>query len=165
MGFSGLVKMIKDFASGTPSDDDNFLFGNTSIKKITFKALKTALGIDKLNADVSTINSALTFDNKELFLNYFGHRAQICKIGQVKQLIYWNEFLTPLTMNTKYSLSTLPSNYAPKIIKRIYIEIVVDGSYETYPAAITIETTGEIFMTPLKKDTKKCSCSFSFMWI
>lgn len=50
MAFSGIVKLFKDWVTGTPTDTDYFLFGNTDIKKITFANLRKALGIDALNS-------------------------------------------------------------------------------------------------------------------
>ena len=50
---SGIVKKISDLVSGTPSDDDCFIFGKSDVKKITLAKLKDALGI-------TSINSALT---------------------------------------------------------------------------------------------------------
>lgn len=50
---SGIVKKISDLVSGTPSDDDCFIFGKSDLKKITLSKLKDVMGI-------TSINSALT---------------------------------------------------------------------------------------------------------
>lgn len=110
-------------------------------------------------------NSSLTLERQQLFMNYFGKYATICKYGQIKSLMYWDEFATPLEKNINYSLTTVPSTYRPATTMSKYIEVVADGSYETYPCSITIEETGEILLRPLFKDTQKCSCSFYFAWI
>lgn len=44
-GLSGIVKKISDLVTGTPADDDCFIFGKTDLKKITLAKLKDALGI------------------------------------------------------------------------------------------------------------------------
>ena len=118
-----------------------------------------------LQNQIDALNSSLTLEKKQLFMNYFGKYATICKYGQIKSLMYWNEFATPLEKNINYSLTTVPSTYRPVISISKYIEIVADGSYETYPGTITIMETGEILLRPLFKDTQKCSCSFYFTWI
>lgn len=53
MNFSGVLKAFKDFVTGTPTDSDYFLFGNTDIKKISLSNLKTALGIAALNSSLN----------------------------------------------------------------------------------------------------------------
>ena len=53
-GLSGLVKKITDLVSGTPADDDCFIFGKTDLKKITLAKLKDALGITSLNSALET---------------------------------------------------------------------------------------------------------------
>ena len=63
---SGIVKNISDLVSGTPADDDCFIFGKTDIKKITLAKLKDTLGI-------TSINTALeieAFDNERELINY-----------------------------------------------------------------------------------------------
>lgn len=52
-GLSGIVKKISDLVTGTPADDDCFVFGKSDLKKITLAKLKDVLGI-------TSINSALT---------------------------------------------------------------------------------------------------------
>ena len=58
-GLSGIVKKISDLVSGTPANDDCFIFGKSDLKKITLEDLKKSLGIN-------AINSALTEDEKFL---------------------------------------------------------------------------------------------------
>lgn len=110
-------------------------------------------------------NSALILEKQSLFLNYFGQSALVCKEAGVKQLIYWNEFATPLSSGTKYLLATLPNDYKPVSELQKNITIIADSSNEEFPAFVTIENTGKIYLTPVGKDTKKCSCFFSFVWI
>lgn len=65
-GLSGIVKKISDLVTGTPADDDCFIFGKTDLKKITLAKLKDALGI-------TSINSALEieeFNDGSELLNY-----------------------------------------------------------------------------------------------
>lgn len=57
MNFSGVLKAFKDFVTGTPTDTDYFLFGNTDIKKISLSNLKTALGIAALNSSLNNIQT------------------------------------------------------------------------------------------------------------
>lgn len=64
--FSGLVKVLSSLVSGTPADDDCFIFGKTDLKKITLAKLKDALGI-------TSINSALeieAFNDGSELMNY-----------------------------------------------------------------------------------------------
>lgn len=119
----------------------------------------------EIKKQIDALNSSLTLEKKQLFINYFGKHATICKYGQIKSLMYWNEFATPLEKNINYSLATVPSTYRPAISISKYIEIVADESYETYPGTITITETGEILLRPLFKNTQKCSCSFYFTWV
>lgn len=119
----------------------------------------------EIKKQIDALNSSLTLEKQQLFMNYFGKYATICKYGQIKSLMYWNEFETPLEKNKNYSLTTVPSTYRPVISISKYIEIVADGSYETYPGTITIMETGEILLRPLFKNTQKCSCSFYFTWV
>lgn len=49
-GLSGIVKKISDLVTGTPADDDCFIFGKTDFKKITLAKLKDALGITSINS-------------------------------------------------------------------------------------------------------------------
>ena len=56
-GLSGIVKKISDLVTGTPADDDCFIFGKTDFKKITLAKLKDALG------GLEFIDTATTGDN------------------------------------------------------------------------------------------------------
>lgn len=49
-GLSGIVKKISDLVTGTPADDDCFVFGKSDLKKITLAKLKDALGITSINS-------------------------------------------------------------------------------------------------------------------
>ena len=49
-GLSGLVKKISDLVSGTPANDDCFIFGKSDLKKITLEDLKESLGINAINS-------------------------------------------------------------------------------------------------------------------
>lgn len=53
-GLSGIVKKISDLVTGTPADDDCFIFGKTDLKKITLAKLKDALGITSINSALET---------------------------------------------------------------------------------------------------------------
>ena len=55
-GLSGIVKKISDLVTGTPADDDCFIFGKTDLKKITLEKLKDALGITSLNSALAKIH-------------------------------------------------------------------------------------------------------------
>lgn len=65
-GLSGIVKKISDLVTGTPADDDCFIFGKTDLKKITLAKLKDALGITSINfalGGFKFIESSSTGDN------------------------------------------------------------------------------------------------------
>lgn len=49
-GLSGIVKKISDLVTGTPADDDCFVFGKSNLKKITLAKLKDVLGIASINS-------------------------------------------------------------------------------------------------------------------
>ena len=53
-GLSGIVKKISDLVTGTPADDDCFVFGKSDLKKITLAKLKDALGITSINSALET---------------------------------------------------------------------------------------------------------------
>lgn len=52
-GLSGIVKKISDLVTGTPADDDCFVFGKSDLKKITLAKLKDALGITSINSSLA----------------------------------------------------------------------------------------------------------------
>lgn len=57
-GLSGIVKKISDLVTGTPADDDCFVFGKSDFKKITLAKLKDALGITSINSALEGRNFA-----------------------------------------------------------------------------------------------------------
>ena len=52
---SGIVKRINDLVTGTPADDDCFVFGKSDLKKITLAKLKDALGITSIKSAVGNL--------------------------------------------------------------------------------------------------------------
>ena len=54
-GLSGIVKKISDLVTGTPADDDCFVFGKSDLKKITLAKLKDALGITSINSSLGSL--------------------------------------------------------------------------------------------------------------
>ena len=56
-GLSGIVKKISDLVTGTPADDDCFVFGKSDLKKITLAKLKDVLGITSINSALFKINA------------------------------------------------------------------------------------------------------------
>ena len=58
-GLSGIVKKISDLVTGTPADDDCFIFGKTDLKKITLAKLKDALGITSINSSLTALTGGL----------------------------------------------------------------------------------------------------------
>lgn len=71
-GLSGIVKKISDLVTGTPADDDCFIFGKTDLKKITLAKLKDALGITSLNSALDNYlrRYAYTMANSENSINF-----------------------------------------------------------------------------------------------
>lgn len=59
--FSGLVKVLSSLVSGTPANDDCFIFGKTDLKKVTLSGLKNALGIDQINSDLIVVSEQYNF--------------------------------------------------------------------------------------------------------
>ena len=101
-GLSGIVKKISDLATGTPADDDCFIFGKTDLKKITLAKLKDALGI-------TSINSALT-ETENYCVNE--HHAMYIRIkGYTKELIMLNTNGFTTTDDVNYG--TVPEKYRP----------------------------------------------------
>lgn len=68
-GLSGIVKKISDLVTGTPADDDCFVFGKSNLKKITLAKLKDVLGITKINAVDSKDGSSFNRDFQSIGLN------------------------------------------------------------------------------------------------
>lgn len=64
-GLSGIVKKISDLVTGTPADDDCFIFGKTDLKKITLAKLKDALGITSINSALAKKEYELTSYNSD----------------------------------------------------------------------------------------------------
>ncbi len=61
MGFSGITKLIQSLtAKTTLSDADSFIFGGSDMFRITVANLKNALGITKLNTDLSSKTSGFS---------------------------------------------------------------------------------------------------------
>ena len=60
-GLSGIVRKISDLVTGTPADDDCFVFGKSDLEKITLAKLKDALGITSSNMDILCINQEGTY--------------------------------------------------------------------------------------------------------
>ena len=59
-GLSGIVKKISDLVTGTPADDDCFVFGKSDLKKITLAKLKDALGITSINSSLEYSTGSIT---------------------------------------------------------------------------------------------------------
>lgn len=64
-GLSGIVKKISDLVTGTPADDDCFVFGKSDLKKITLAKLKDALGITSLSSAFAKSNMDILWINQE----------------------------------------------------------------------------------------------------
>lgn len=64
-GLSGIVKKISDLVTGTPADDDCFVFGKSDLKKITLAKLKDALGITYLSSAFAKSNMDILWINQE----------------------------------------------------------------------------------------------------
>ena len=62
---SGIVKKISDLVTGTPADDDYFVFGKSDLKKITLAKLKDALGITSINSAFAKSNMDILWINQE----------------------------------------------------------------------------------------------------
>lgn len=62
-GLSGIVKKISDLVTGTPADDDCFIFGKSDLKKITLAKLKDALALPVEQIEDATGRSAIKFAN------------------------------------------------------------------------------------------------------
>ena len=60
---SGIVKKISDLVTGTPADDDCFIFGKTDLKKITLAKLKDALGMALIDDTGISGETVLTMQN------------------------------------------------------------------------------------------------------
>lgn len=62
-GLSGIVKKISDLVTGTPADDDCFVFGKSDLKKITLAKLKDALGMALIDDTGISGETVLTMQN------------------------------------------------------------------------------------------------------
>ena len=87
--FSGLVKVLSSLVSGTPSNDDCFIFGKTDLKKVTFSGLKNALGIDSINTALEGKQDAIT---KVRFYNIFDTTETDSAIKTTAEYYFKNNF-------------------------------------------------------------------------
>ena len=62
-GLSGIVKKISDLVTGTPADDDCFVFGKSDLKKITLAKLKDVLGMALIDDTGISGETVLTMQN------------------------------------------------------------------------------------------------------
>lgn len=76
-GLSGIVKKISDLVTGTPADDDCFVFGKSDLKKITLAKLKDALGITSINSALDPKLSSLKSADENYFSVNGGHCTHI----------------------------------------------------------------------------------------
>ena len=132
---SGIVKKISDLVTGTPADDDCFVFGKSDLKKITLAKLKDALGI-------TSINSALTVKTYDL-LSYDTSAIElinvICaKIGKIVSISGY--FNSTKTIGKNINFIHVAVGLEP--ISRIYFPI--SGSALDSPNYAKMDTQGYI---------------------
>ena len=87
--FSGLVKVLSSLVSGTPANDDCFIFGKTDLKKVTLSGLKNALGIDSINTALEGKQDTIT---KVRFYNIFDTTETDSAIKTTAEYYFKNKF-------------------------------------------------------------------------
>lgn len=105
-GLSGNVKKIIDLVTGTPADDDCFVFGKSDLKKITLVKLKDTLGI-------TSLNSALAEETKRF--TYKGLSISAIKKSGILRIKITGSANDALGTNNNYvTIATLPAGFAPQ---------------------------------------------------
>lgn len=105
-GLSGIVKKISDLVTGTPADDDCFIFGKTDLKKITLAKLKDALGIQSNQTFVEQWIDGMT--RYEVIISF--DDIDIFKTNRIPVLIGGNINNAPFLYMYNFDLPNLPQN-------------------------------------------------------
>lgn len=142
-GLSGIVKKISDLVTGTPADDDCFVFGKTSLKKITLANLKNALGINSLS---SALKDNLNQNRIELTNSSYypdaicyrsGQAVYIKCAGTIKKTVPAD---SPLVVGIE---SMMPEEFRPNANIVAYPNISLGGKQ----IKLEITTTGRVIFT------------------
>lgn len=142
-GLSGLVQTINELVAGTPSNDDCFIFGKTSLKKITLTNLKNALGIDSLN---SALKDNLNQNRIELTNSSYypdaicyrsGQAVYIKCAGTIEKTVPAD---SPLVVGIE---SMMPEEFRPNANIVAYPNISLGGKQ----IKLEITTTGRVIFT------------------
>ena len=125
-GLSGLVKKITDLVSGTPSDDDCFIFGKTALKKITWESIKNLITA-RTNTAVSTtlgINANLYKRAGVVYFRFGGYLAK--------------------ELGTSYEeVGTIPEGWrVPTVLTLVFPQNATQGRI----IYVQLETSGRILM-------------------
>ena len=129
-GLSGIVKKISDLVTGTPADDDCFIFGKTDLKKITLAKLKDALGL--------TVSTQAR--NEGSFLDIYVAKNKFS--AQVRSAAYLKHKITVGTEQRLYNLNLSP-------VYSIYRRYKISDGKEYI---IRIDTDGILYIQPLGSD-------------
>ena len=127
-GLSGIVKKISDLVTGTPADDDCFVFGKSDLKKISWESIKSLV----IARTIVEVDTALGITAR------FYKRSGIvfCRVGG---------YITKDMPTDGYEqICTIPEGYRPPVtttmvfpqsaaIKRdIYFQMDSAGAFKTY---------------------------------
>lgn len=136
-GLSGIVKKISDLVTGTPADDDCFIFGKTDLKKITLAKLKDALGITSINSDLTVSTQTR---NEGSFLDIYVAKNEYA--AQVRSAAYLKHKITVGTEQQLYNLNLSP-------VYSIYRRYKISDGKEYI---LRIDADGILYIRPLGSD-------------
>lgn len=136
-GLSGIVKKISNLVTGTPADDDCFVFGKSDLKKITLAKLKDALGITSINSALATNTRTVT----GIFVD-----LQIVRSGNVVWIRISSEAKKTMSRNQTYELFKLDIDLP---IHSLYRRVQIDDSHGFF---FRMTTDGQITLTPYTTD-------------
>ena len=125
-GLSGIVKKISDLVTGTPADDDCFVFGKSDLKKITLAKLKDVLGITSIN---SALENNLNANAKSLTNSTYYPSSTIYRSGQVVYLRCSGVTEKEISANLELTIAvegTIPQEYLPNN-NMIFYPIISSG--------------------------------------
>ena len=142
-GLSGIVKKISDLVTGTPADDDCFIFGKSDLKKITLEDLKESLGINAINSalEYRIFNGEEGFTEKGLsfpasgvaLLNKITNKIDIHCSGVLESLSESDESADFINLNSLCShigINTLNWNPAHNSRVIVFGEVEYSSSYD-----------------------------------
>lgn len=140
---SGIVKKISDLVTGTPADDDCFIFGKSDVKKITLSKLKDALGMTSIKDNLNQNRIELT--------NSSYYPVTVCyRSGQTVYMKCAGTLEKEVPAEAGYVVgveSMMPEEYRPNVDITAYPIVSFAGKN----IKIEIKATGRVIFTSPEK--------------